>query len=179
MALFVLSFWKARRGRRAAVAAILPQVEQSRRRLNGIPDAAWFDPYLVGFIVMLITTIAERECDLRDSPLLAHVQSAAWADITGLESDLIGEEVLLLSAARHKEFEHGCEDALAFAELLYCNVKYPGDYNYSGREEYTDSLGSGFGGAGAIEARNDVEPLPWAHYFDEHVTTLIKAAPSP
>ena len=51
---------RARRGRKAAVAAIAPQVDASRHRLTGIPDAIWLEPYVVGFITALITLIARE-----------------------------------------------------------------------------------------------------------------------
>lgn len=50
-----------RRGRRAAVTTIGPLVERSRAALNGIPDIAWRDPYLVGFMLTLITIVARVE----------------------------------------------------------------------------------------------------------------------
>ncbi|MEW6644584.1 MAG: hypothetical protein AB1586_29045 [Pseudomonadota bacterium] len=114
-----LSASAVRRGRRAAVATIAPLVEGSRARLNGIPDIAWLDPYLVGFMVMLITIIARRENEWLQDEALCSVQSQAWSEITGLQTELIGEEVLLLSSARHQQFELGRQHALALGLHLY------------------------------------------------------------
>ncbi len=119
---WVLGFWKARQGSRAAVATVAPFVDRSRGRFSGIPDIVWLDPYLVGFMVMLITVVAKREAAISGGSALHHAQSAAWAAITGLKSDVIGEEVLLLSAARHRDFEQGCRQALAFGQALYGTV---------------------------------------------------------
>jgi hypothetical protein len=118
----MLGLWKVRRARQAAVATIAPLVEGSRYRLNGIIDRAWLDSYMVGFMVMLITVVVRREIGILETQALGLVQCEAWAEITGMKSDLIGEEVLLLSAARHKNFELGCRNAIAFGDALYENT---------------------------------------------------------
>jgi hypothetical protein len=113
----VLDLRKARRSRRAAVAAIAPFVRESRRQAN-IPDGFWLDPYVVGFMVMLITLVARREERTLDTHVLGLIQSEAWSEITGLEVDLIGEEVLHLSSAGDRMFELGCRNALVFEQEL-------------------------------------------------------------
>lgn len=113
------ALWNARRGRRAAVAAIAPLVARSRQRLDGIPEQAWFDPYIVGFMVMLITLAARRAVNIADSQTLGAVQTEAWSQITSLRGDAIGEETLHLSASGHQAFEAGCRNAIAFDLALY------------------------------------------------------------
>jgi len=115
----MFELWKVYKGRKAAVAAISPFVEQSRRRLDEIPVTAWLDPYLVGFITTLITLIAKRRCDSLATSTLARVQSTAWGDITGIGADIIGEEVCLLSAAQNRTFEQGCENGVRFFQALF------------------------------------------------------------
>lgn len=115
---WVLDLSRVRKARKAACAAISPMVARSRARLGAIPDATWSNPYIVGFIVMLISIIAKMEIGKIDGQALCHVQIGAWQQITGHRSDLIGEEVMLLSASRNQEFETGCHDALALASLL-------------------------------------------------------------
>ena len=88
---------EARRGRRAAVTMIGPLVERSRAALNGIPDIAWRDPYLVGFMLTLITIVARIESRALQDDDLSLVQSQAWQAITGMDADLIGEDALTLS----------------------------------------------------------------------------------
>jgi len=114
----MLDLLKGRRARKAAVATIAPLVEGSRNRLNGIAEMAWLDPYMVGFMSMLITLVAHRTGAL-GTAALANVQTGAWADITGLEGSLVGEEIVLLSSAQDDAFSEGCGNALAFYEALF------------------------------------------------------------
>jgi len=118
---WVLDLSRVRKARKAAYAVISPMVARSRSRLGAIPDAAWTNPYLVGFIVMLITIIAKMEIGRIEGQALCLVQARSWEDITGIKSDLIGEEVLLLNAERNRDFENGCHNATRFASLLIEN----------------------------------------------------------
>ncbi len=108
---------KSRRARLAAEGTILPLVEKSRLRLGDIPDAALSDPYIVGFMMMLITIIARMEVGRIDSETICHVQAKAWQHITRQENP-IGEEVLLLSSSSNQHFEMGCRNAAEFASFL-------------------------------------------------------------
>jgi hypothetical protein len=109
---------EVRRGRRAAVATIGPLVEQSRVSLNGIPDIAWRDPYLVGFMLTLITIVARIESSALQDHDLSLVQSQTWRAITGMDADLIGEDALTLSNSHPREFQHGCYSATMVASRL-------------------------------------------------------------
>ncbi len=113
------ALWTVRRGRKAAVAIIAPLVARSRHRLDGIPDQAWFEPYMVGFMMMLITLAARRAVDISDSETLGAVQTEAWAEITKMRPTAIGEETLHLSVTAHTAFEAGCRNAVAFDIALY------------------------------------------------------------
>ncbi|MBX6426438.1 MAG: hypothetical protein IRZ09_11025 [Variibacter sp.] len=170
----VLGLWNARRGRKAAVAAIAPLVERSRNRLNGIADGVWFDPYMIGFLVMLITLVAHRKARVLDNHSLGIVQSEAWAAITGLKPELIGEEVVHLSAMGDGDFEIGCRNAIAFSQAL---DKMPMRGDDDPRELELFSLGPG-----GIEPADFAESASvvalWSHYFDAHVTEL-PAGPAP
>jgi hypothetical protein len=166
----VFELWKCRRGRRAAVAVIAPLIEGSRCRLNGIPETAWLDPYMVGFIVMLITLAAKREVDVLDSHALGLVQSEAWAEITGMKADLIGEEVLHLSTAGHKIFEAGCRNAVAFERALYESSIVSDRLEPWGE---TVEIGSHQERASRTPGpfvAQDIAEL-WADYFDSRVTS--------
>ena len=107
-----------RKGRRAAVAKIGPLVEQSRIHLNGIPETAWRDPYLVGFMLTLITIVARIESRTLQDRDLSVVQSQAWSAITDMDADLIGEDALTLSTSHPQEFQYGCHRATIVASRL-------------------------------------------------------------
>lgn len=158
--------WRARRARKAAVATIGPLVTQSRHRLNGIADTCWLDPYMAGFVVMLITLVARRAATL-DNQNLGLVQCDAWAEITGVRWSLIGEEVLHLSATGDKEFEAGCRNAIAFDLALYgtsmagvAPVHLDGAKGEFDRYMHTESN---------LSENPDIRAL-WMHYFDAHIT---------
>jgi hypothetical protein len=105
---------------KAAIGSIRPLVEESRERLNGISDAIWFEPYMVGFISMLITIFAKwEERSMRDDSI-GRIQEDAWQAITGLNYP-IGKEIILLSESRDEQFAMGCRDAAAIAGELFWN----------------------------------------------------------
>ena len=109
---------RVRRARRAAVSAISPLVECSRQKFGAVSDETWSDPYVIGFIVMLITVAARESCRNLDEDSLCLVQILAWQDITSQYSGLIGEEILLLSQTPNAEFDDGCRDGLVLGKLL-------------------------------------------------------------
>lgn len=114
----ILAQARARRASRAAVVLISPLVERSRRRLNGIAKSTWSEPYIIGFMTMMITITARLESPSIQGSLLCDVQEDAWTKITGSHPSVVGEEILLLSASRHSGFELGCRDAVeVYAEL--------------------------------------------------------------
>lgn len=165
--------WKSGQGRKAAVATINPLVERSRQRLLGIPEIVWLDPYMIGFMIMLITLIAKREAKVRTSQALAHAQSSAWAAITGMRRDLVGEEVALLSATRDEAFEIGCYNALLFGQALYGGATTV-DSDFSTLWEETTR-----GAPSAIELptaeareKEDAVAELWADCFDAHVLEI-------
>ncbi len=114
----MFGLWKGRQGRKAARAAITPFVVQTRQRLGPIPASAWRDPYVVGFLGMLITLVATRQTGPLGPAALASVQKGAWADITETEADLIGDEISFLSAGQNGAFDLGCRNATSFLAAL-------------------------------------------------------------
>ncbi|ODR97176.1 hypothetical protein AUC70_12985 [Methyloceanibacter stevinii] len=110
---------KVRRARKATVALISPFVEESQRRFSStLTEQAWLDPYMVGFMSMLISLAAEYTTGRLDSQSAGLVQLEAWQDVTGFPSHLIGEEICLLSSGHDRKFSHGCLNASRFMEEL-------------------------------------------------------------
>lgn len=160
------ALWTARRGRRAAVAAIAPLVAKSRHRLDGIPERAWFDPYVVGFMMMLITLAARRAVNISDSQTLGSVQTEAWAEITKMRVGAIGEETLHLSATEHKVFEDGCRNAIAF-DLALHGTSMAGVAD--GASQHIDDLEFDPAGSPHSEAGRERILSLWQYYFENHI----------
>lgn len=110
---------KVRRARKAAVALISPFVEESQRRFSSqLTEHAWLEPYMVGFMSMLISLVAEYTIGRLDSQSAGLVQLEAWQDVTGFPSHLIGEEICLLSSGNDRKFSYGCLNASRFMQEL-------------------------------------------------------------
>jgi hypothetical protein len=157
---------EVRKGRRAAVATIGPLVEQSRARLNGIPDTAWRDPYLVGFMLTLITIVARIESRTLQDRELSVVQSQAWSAITDMNADLIGEDALTLSTAHSEEFQYGCHRATIVASRL-CGTAAVISIGY---EPWQDAINEHDAGTSFNPATGN-----WADAFDAYIAALPSA----
>jgi hypothetical protein len=83
---------RVRKARKAAVTVISPIVEKSRHRLGGISEVAWSNPYVIGFMVMLISIIARIASGKIDGNSLRLVQCRAWEDINRMRSDMMAED---------------------------------------------------------------------------------------
>jgi len=167
---WVLDQSKVRKARKAACAAISPMVARSRRHLGDIPDTAWSNPYIVGFMVMLITIVAKTEIGKIEGQALCLVQAKAWEDITNIRPSLIGEEVLLLNAARNREFEVGCQNAMTLGSMLIGNsilrMGRSTEWHDRHRELHDTDADA------AWSERDDVSAL-WERFFDAHVSVYI------
>jgi hypothetical protein len=159
----MLGLLKAHRGRRAAAAAIIPFLDDTRRRLGGIPDSAWRDPYVVGFLGMLITVIAQRLVGSLSTDTLASVQAGAWTDITEMPGDVIGEEMCFLGASRDDRFILGCGNAESFFQALSAASRQS-ELRLDVSVSPPASLDEG-------EARSAL----WSRYFESHLGGSLTA----
>jgi hypothetical protein len=148
----VFGLWKAFRGRRAAVGQIVPLIDGTRLRWGAIPDTAWRDPYVIGFLGILITVIATRSIGPLDTDDLAAVQAGAWTDITGMPGDLVGEEICFLSASNDNRFMLGCRNAEAFVQALDIADR---------QSERLDE-----GSVASLPADREIRSTLWSRYFD-------------
>lgn len=168
---WIVDLSRVRRARKAACAAISPLIAKSRLRLGAIPDAAWSSPYVVGFMVMLITIAAKTEIGKIEGQPLCLVQAGAWQDITGIKSSLIGEEVILLNAARNRDFEIGCQNAMTLGSMLIGNSILTSSRRTEWDERNLDLRDND---ATIIwSERDDVSAL-WERFFDAHVSLHIR-----
>jgi hypothetical protein len=152
----VFGLWRTYRGRRAAASQIIPLVDGTRLRLGNIPDTVWCDPYVIGFLGMLITFIATRSAGPLDTDDLAAVQAGAWTDITGMPGDVVGEEIIFLSASNDNGFIVGCRNAESFVRAL----------------DTVGQQGEQFGEASAtsLPADREARSVLWSRYFDAQLT---------
>jgi len=74
---------------------------------------------------MLISIIARMESGKMSAGSMCAVQWRAWEDITAAESDIIAEQLLLLSTDRNRDFEQGCSNAAAFSTILFESETLP------------------------------------------------------
>jgi hypothetical protein len=160
------------RARRAVVGAIAPLVESSKRRLGTIAAASWREPYMLGFVSMLISLMAK--CETRNrigSEELGTVQCDVWQSITGLPDDRIGEDICLLSAEKDREFLAGCFNACRFIDAFH-GLHDPNDPDVrelcmGGFEEHVEPRADAsvrtFGRGGNMAA------ALWTRYFDDHL----------
>ena len=159
--------WKAHRGRKAAVAVILPLVDESRVRCRGIADGTWLDPYMIGFMTMLITISARHKVSRIDSLSLGLVQQEAWADITGMRPEVLGEQALNLSVSGNRTFALGCQNAIAFDAALSRSAQLAAFDDRAFAAEAAD------GGHADTLQDPDVGAL-WADCFESHVLRDIR-----
>ena len=154
----VLSLWRARRGRRAATTAISPLVDKTRQRLDGLPDSVWREPYVVGFLGMLITLLATRNAGSLGTAALASAQAGAWSDITGMAANLVGEEICFLTAAGDEAFDLGCRNATSFFEAVALLDRRSEESLLKDRISLLD-----------CDQVEEARSALWARYFDAYV----------
>lgn len=163
---WALELSRTRKARRAAVATISPIVEGSRHRLGGISDVAWSDPYIIGFLAMLISIIARLESSKISGDSLCVVQCRAWEEITAMTSETMAEQLLLLSTDRNRDFELGCHNAAAFSAILFGTETLQEGAGLAGAERWQTSLEGE--STTAFAQREDVDAA-WTQFFDVHI----------
>jgi hypothetical protein len=154
---FLFSGFRARAARRIAIETVSSRIEASRHRLGSIPEATWSDPYVVGFVMMLVTMVARAEHPAITRDALSHLQAEAWTAVTGTGTGWIGEQVMALSATRDPGFENGCRNGERFAALIAALAAADG----------TDPDRVDFAGA---------ERQAWADMFECHVVNHFVSA---
>lgn len=164
----MLTLWKTHRARRAAKMAIRPLVEATRFRHGAIPDGAWQDAYVVGFVATLITMFATQQSGPLRADSLASVQSGAWTDITNTPGELAGEQILFFSVARDMSFLKGCRNAELFFQSL-------NDGQAAGARGFGDEdpIDDDAEGPAAID-----EISLWTYYFENHISAYGDPATS-
>lgn len=165
----MLDVWRARRGRKVAVAAIAPLVESSRRKLNGLAQSDYLEPYIVGFLSMLITLVARRTMAAATDDAVGLVQAEAWGEITGLGSDSIGEEICLLSSSGDVDFYSGCSAAAQFFEMS-CRPSADGDQKPTGG---ADDVPDGDDPAIVSMLKGELSKVLWAQCFEDHIRSRL------
>lgn len=158
----MLQLWKARRGRKAAVALIAPFIERSRATLGGIPESVWSDPYLIGFLSMLASLEAREEAGSMRSYALGLVQCEALAELSGHEAGALGEKICLLSMEQETRFHAGCRAAVEFHGAMgRCGdiVLSEGDVPSAGWDDYPSVVGT------------ELYDL-WKHHFESRIPFL-------
>lgn len=128
----LLSFWQLHKCR----AHVLRSLEGfvARWRAQGRGGADWDEPLAIGFLVTLVTRLAQRFAGPLETDALGSLQGELWARFTGLPPEPLGERLVLLSAGQDPRFVEGCRRALIFAAAL------DADSNAMGASPDTESM---------------------------------------
>lgn len=156
----MLQLWKARQGRKAAIAMLGPLIERSKASLGGIPAAAWSDPYILGFISMLASLEARAAVGGNlGSTALGLIQSETLAELSGSSAALHGEDILSLSTDGDPQFQSGCSHAVTFHAAVW-------------KSRFAPDTGAGrLWSAELLDPRGDVFLL-WLDTFQEKVAVM-------
>lgn len=114
----MLQLWKARQGRKAAVATLAPLIARSEGSMGAIPSSAWHDAYLIGFLSMLASLQAWKKVGPVSSQALGLIQADTLAELSGELASVIGEEICILSMDQNMDFGEGCQQATFFHAAL-------------------------------------------------------------
>ena len=114
----MLQLWKARQGRKAAMAMIAPLVARSDATVGAIPARAWHDAYLLGFLSMLASLQAWKKVGPVSSQALGLIQAETLAELSGEVASVHGEEICILSMEQDMDFGEGCQQATLFYAAL-------------------------------------------------------------
>jgi hypothetical protein len=136
---------------------IAPLLVQSRQRV-AFSGEVWLEPYLIGFMAMLIAYIATRRVASIDSDTLALIQAEVWHEITDHDESVLAEELIRLSLGQDQMFEAGCRNGASFGQAL-CAHK---------------SFHSGLDGGEA----DDVVTVLWQDVFDQYVKNNFSVSSS-
>jgi hypothetical protein len=118
----VFEFWKIYKGRTAAIASLQPFVDHTLSQLPVNINANWQNPHILGFMATIVTLITEHVVGSLKSDSIASVQSGALAHLTKAGSELIGEQIYLLSSMNDIEFQIGCKNGQVFFEQIDFNT---------------------------------------------------------
>ena len=162
-----------RRARDAALELLLPFVEASRQRFGGIPPTTWRQPYVIGYITMLISLGTQGSSATKlTQHQIGQTQIRAWSEITGHYDPAIGEDILVLSASANPAFLEGCRNAAHFFAACH-------GYPDPEATDLTTILAADYLGRIAsaretspIDKRYELGLIPaalWSHYFDDYV----------
>lgn len=135
-----------------------PYVERTRAALGGGADRCWTSDYGVGFLVTSVMLAARDAVGHLDQDALGLIQVDGWGELTGLDADLVGTRIALLSLDADAAFAAGCRAALTFDEAF--SRAHPDASGEPGHDEVlvSDVEGGWAAGASAIQ-RVDLDAL--------------------
>ena len=151
----MLQLWKARQGRKAAVAVLAPLIAQSEHRVGAIPEWAWHDAYVMGFLSMLASLEAWRKVGPVSSQALGLIQADTLAELSGEVASVLGEEICILCMESNLDFAQGCEQAANFHAALEQSV---GEHLLATRSDWPFDQGVG-----------DRMRTLWVEAFESHL----------
>jgi hypothetical protein len=97
---------------------------------------------------------------------LVTVQCRAWEEITAMTSDMMAEQLLLLSTERDSGFELGCRNAVAFSTILFGADTLQEGTGLAGTARWQGTLETD---PSALFVRTEDVDAAWVQYFDAHI----------
>jgi len=174
----LFGLWRIARARKAVTAALQPMVRASEVRCGTISGRCWTDPYIIGFLSMLITLMTRSlASDRLSDDGLALLQLDVWAALSGVADTGIGERILSLSANEDEAFVEGCRCAAEFHQVWELHPSaQSGPYEealFAGHshESIVDTATVGEGLTFQENSGPDgVMEEMWVRLFDSHIT---------
>ena len=161
-------FLKIAKARKVAVATIAPLIGLSRDRCGTIPNMVWQQPYMIGFMTMLISLVAKAQSEEPlSSEQLGLLQLEAWSELTGEAESNLGQSIVKLSGDGDDAFVEGCRNAHRFLAAYYghphSHEPDPDDVNAFGLASSGPNDIEIFGAGGAAAA------ALWRECFERHL----------
>lgn len=160
-------YWDQWSARRAAIDTLSPYLQRTRAHLGEIPQIAWRDPYIVGFVTMIASLlILERSAGRISGEKLGLAQLAVWERVSGIVDPRVGEDILTLSAAGDELFLEGCRNARRFHGSLRKDLD---QRDIEMTPEMLASLSATGRSSDSLTSTNELAPLLWDLFFESRL----------
>lgn len=167
-----LELLRAHQGRKAAVSLLRPFVDRTRWQVGRLAPSAWDDPYVIGFLTVVIGLAASERNGGPSNEAWGLVQSDAWAELTGVPANLVGERICLLSIGQDTAFGSGCRNGLHFFDALLRSLSHLPVHDRSGGARAARAMDQTEGSDEANISESDVAAM-WDRLIGERLQLFV------